>query len=266
MDFVLVLEFHRDGRPHYHLLVATKEDIREGFAWSLYRSLHADNLKPRGTGFDRWQRRQLSRRLSDNPHLKAIWKAVRDAAEGYGVGRCETIPIYTTGEAIAVYVGGYLAKSVGNRTAEHKGARFVRYSRSFRRAVASQHFSWAGPSGWVWRSKVRMWAIHRGCFSLADIRRQFGRRWAWRYKEEIGAVVLSHYPTGDHARCDGHDVPKEAVNVTVQIKVPPDRLPGEGQGLGQRPISPVAEKTSRQIASCVPRLRHAPTTSPTVAH
>ncbi len=215
LDFILVLEFHRDGRPHYHLLVATAENIREGFNFEIYRQLHADSRLPRPQRIDQAARRRLSRDLSSNSALKAIWKRVRDAAEGYGVGRCETIPIRKTGEAIAVYVGGYIASSLGNRKPEHKGARFVRYSQNFRRAVSSQQFAWASPSGWVWRSKVRMWAVKRGCFSLGDIRSQFGRRWAYRHREEIQEIVLSWYPTGDHARVDGHCVPRDSTDVRI---------------------------------------------------
>jgi hypothetical protein len=203
VDFILVLEFHRDGRPHYHLLVATAADIRSGFNFELYRQLHADSRLPRPQRMALSVRRRMSRDLSDNLALRTIWKRVRDAAEGYGVGRCETIPIRKTGEAIAVYVGGYIAASLGHRKPEHKGARFVRYSQQFRRSVTSQQFSWASPAGWVWRSKVRMWAIKRGCFSLGNIRSQFGRRWAYRHREEIHNIVLSVYPSFAHARVDG---------------------------------------------------------------
>jgi hypothetical protein len=197
------------------LLVATAENIREGFNFGLYEQLHADQRVPRSQRMPLAARRRLARDLSSNPALKAIWKRIRDAAEGYGVGRCETIPIRKTGEAIAVYVGGYIAASLGNRKPEHKGARFVRYSRHFRRAVTSQQFAWASPSGWVWRSKVRIWAVRRGCFSLGDIRRQFGRRWAWRYKEEIREVVLSWYPTGQHACVDGHSCPPDCTDYRI---------------------------------------------------
>jgi hypothetical protein len=189
------------------LLVATEENIRSGFNFEIYRQLHADSRLPRTSRMALPVRRGLSRDLSTNVALRGIWKRVRDAAEGYGVGRCETIPIRKTGEAIAVYVGGYIASSLGNRKPEHKGARFVRYSQHFQRAVTSQQFAWCSPTGWVWRAKVRSWAITRGCFSLGDIRSQYGRRWAYRHREEIQEVVLSWYPTGLHARADGHDCP-----------------------------------------------------------
>ena len=45
-----------------------------------------------------------------------------------GFGRHELIPVRSTEDGIARYVGGYVSKWVNNRREENKGLRFVRYS------------------------------------------------------------------------------------------------------------------------------------------
>ncbi len=213
-DSITVLEFTASGRPHYHLVVACREDIRAGFNFEAYERLLADS-RGKASRMPLAERRAIARELTSNLALKQLWSGIRNAARGYGVGRCETIPIRTTEKAVGSYLGGYLKKSVGHRKPEHKGARFVRYSQHFKRPVRSS-FSWAGPRGWVWRAKVRQWAVKHGCFSLGDIRRQFGRRWCYRHREEIKAISLSWWPTSAHAAVDGVHFPEGAIDCSLR--------------------------------------------------
>ncbi len=200
---------------HYHLLITTKEDIRAGFNFSFYEALYRDSRKPVNQRMPLKLRRFLSRGLTSNQALKALWKRIRESARAYGVGRCETIPIKKTGAAVARYLTSYITESLVNRKAEHNGTRFVRYSRSFRRPVKAG-FSWAGEKGWVWRSKVCQWAVRRGCYSLKDLHRQFGRSWCHRYREQIRATSLRYYPTGKHAMMDGRGwFPPDAREVRI---------------------------------------------------
>lgn len=241
-DYVCVLEFHRDGRPHYHLLVATEHDIRTGFYFAAYQALQEDSRKPRHDPNKlTWSaRRQMSRLLTTNETLKAIWKQIRTSAKGYGVGRCEIIPIRKNTEAIAEYVGGYISKSVGNRRPEHKGARMVRYSQRFKNRPCRSQFSWATPAGWIWRQKVNVWAISRGCYSLDHVRRRFGKSWCYRHRDEIRSIELRNYPTGKHALADGHaGIPADAENVWIESST---------SNLALRPIERAALAAGFRIA------------------
>jgi hypothetical protein len=215
LGYISVLEFHRDGRPHYHLVVATTRDIRTGFDFDVYKLLHQDSRKPVPNRMTLGLRRQLSRRLTSNVELKLIWRTIRHSADRYGVGRCELVPIRTNGEALGRYVCGYIKKSLGYRKPEHKGARFVRYSQSFKHRAVKSSFSWSAERGWVWRKKIMIWAIRNGCFSLAQIREKFGGSWRHRYREAIRATKLNWFPTGRHARVEGHWVPADVCNVRI---------------------------------------------------
>lgn len=201
VDFITVLEFQKNGRPHFHLVVVCKEDIRTGFNWEHYDAVRAwkkegkKGLKPIGS-------------LNPTIALVNLWAKLREKLPLYGLAQkgekafVELTPIKSTAEAIGYYVGGYVTKSLGNRKPEHKGARFVRYSQNCPRIFRGA-WAWNNVNSWLWRAKLRTWANHHGCDTMEKVPCIFGPRWAYHHKAEILSWPLSWYPTLHHAAADG---------------------------------------------------------------
>jgi hypothetical protein len=112
------------------------------------------------------------------------------------------------------YVGKYIGKHLDVRLPEDKGVRLVQCSAGWK--AASSCFAFNSPGGWCYRSKLRQFAIKRGCMSMAQLSEMFGRSWAHQFREVIAAEVLRFYPTYAHARADGRDctgIPEHAKNL-----------------------------------------------------
>ena len=193
LEYLCVLEFTKRGRPHFHLVVVCKDDIRSGFNFEHYSQVVVwsrngrQGKKPVGT-------------LNRSPELLRLHETLGQRLPGYDFGRSELVPIKSNAEAIGRYVGGYLSKSVGNRLPEHKGARFVRYSQTCPRMVKGA-FSWNTINAWVWREKLRTWAHSHDCTSFDQVRGIFGKRWAYHHRETILAVdatTFQHFPSERH--------------------------------------------------------------------
>ena len=168
-DYLGVMERQRSGRIHYHLLVVLEADIRTGF------------------DFEGIERRDYS---SASPALRHEWAFLRKTAPAYGFGRTELLPIRSSTEAIAKYVGKYIAKHMMSRQVRDKGVRLVRYSRNARAGTTRFQFHSAGSM--EWRRKLAIFAqmvqtIHPDrCISgLSDLTEVLGKRWAYHHREFI---------------------------------------------------------------------------------
>ena len=191
-DYVCVLERQKSGRIHYHLLVVLEGDIRTGV-----------NFEEFGKGDYR----------SAAPALRSEWAFWRSTARKFRFGRTELLPLRSNKEAISEYVGKYIAKHIGQRKEEDKGVRLVRFSKGIR--VGTTNFAWNSVRGWLWRAKVSEWAAKHGCRTMEDVAAIFEPTWAYTHRDEILATKLGYYPTGLHARADGHDVPEDCIDVRV---------------------------------------------------
>ena len=160
-----VWERHKSGRIHFHLVVVLGHDIRSG----------AD--------FRAFKRKDYR---SANSALRAEWAFWRVTCPKYRFGRHELMPIKSTAEGIARYVGKYISKHVTQRLAEDKGARVVRfigYKPGTRRACC--RFAWNSDNSWLWRQKLARFAARQEITNLDHMKRRFGRRWAYRLQERI---------------------------------------------------------------------------------
>lgn len=165
-----VWERHQSGRVHFHLVVVLAHDIRSG----------AD--------FQAFERRDYR---SANPALRAEWAFWRVICPKYRFGRHELMPVKSTGEGIARYVGKYISKHVTQRLAGDKGARVVRfigYPPGTRRTCG--RFAWNTDNGWLWRQKTARFAARHGITDLDHMKRRLGPRWAYRHQERILAERL----------------------------------------------------------------------------
>lgn len=111
-EWIGVVQRHKDGRIHFHLVVVMSQDIRTGF------------------DFDQVKRRDYS---SASAYLKAEWAFLRALMPEYSFGRHELLPIRIT-QGFGRYVARYVGRA-GNTRQDEKGARLVRFSRSFQRTI-----------------------------------------------------------------------------------------------------------------------------------
>ncbi|UEC24341.1 rolling circle replication-associated protein [Pasteurella canis] len=168
--YVKVMERTKKGRIHYHLLVALDSDIR--------------------TGFD-FEAIQNSDYRSANKALRDEWAFWRKNAKNYGFGRTELLPIRSTSEGIANYVGKYIGKHVEARLDEDKGVRLVEYSRGAKNAkVANTRFMFLSDGSRQWRQKCEKFAFlmmkTRGCIPTMDgLAKELGSNWAYKWRDFI---------------------------------------------------------------------------------
>lgn len=171
-DYVGVMERMKSGRIHYHLLVVLDSDIRTGFDFD---------------GIENHDYRSAS------PALRSEWAFWRKTAPLYGFGRTELLPIKSSTEAIAKYVGKYIAKHIEARNLEDKGARLVRYSQGARAGTTRFQFQSLGSAHW--RRKVAIFAQIVQTLNpdvrvseLADLSIVLGKRWAYHHRDFILAL------------------------------------------------------------------------------
>jgi hypothetical protein len=174
-DWICILEPHKDGVWHIHVVVATKEDIRTGTdveTLSNYRLPY-------------WLRRGKHLR---NEALAAEWKALRETACKYRFGRVELLPIKKTKEAFARYLGKYLTKTF-HLIPPGRRHRLIRYSRGIGRHFAMR-FSINSLGNLLYRTRLRMAAAmldFRDYGLFADC---FGPRWNYYLRDIIASIPI----------------------------------------------------------------------------
>jgi hypothetical protein len=166
-DFIKVMERCKSGRIHFHLVVALSSDIRSGFD---FQAIKASDYR------------------TANTNIRTEWAFWRKTAKKYRFGRTELLPIKSTSEGIARYVGKYISKHMEHRVYEDKGARLVSYSKGVR--VMNTKFSWVTEGATEWRIKVAMFAAmvseKTGCeISMDGLSRELGSKWAYNNREFI---------------------------------------------------------------------------------
>jgi hypothetical protein len=166
-EAIRVYERQKSGRIHYHLLVNVGEDIRSGFN---FHAIKKHDYR------------------SASAALRAEWAFWRRTSKEYGFGRTELLPVISTAEAVGRYVGKYISKHLAAREERDLGVRLVSYIGP---RVATVKFAWAGGKGRDWR--VGLGSLVRDLAAMGQIDgvsteamfRQFGRRWAWEWKDII---------------------------------------------------------------------------------
>jgi hypothetical protein len=219
------------GRWHAHLVVVLPEDVRTSFDFVSYE-IHCKTYHLYSAGGKK-DARQLamsqkykSRYIhSATGYLRSEWAFWRKTSPLYGFGRTELIPIRTTAEGIAVYVGGYVGKCVRQREQGDKGMRIVQflgYKPGDRKGSAK--FGWVSPGGWLWRKKLEVFSATVGAKDLAELRRLFGPSWAHTMADGIMGVDLVAelgevtYPDAATAVKDYRDVPTNYTGGPVTIR------------------------------------------------
>jgi hypothetical protein len=177
-----VWERQRNMRIHFHLVVVLASDIRTGFSFA-----------------DLEYKQGRARYASASRALKAEWSFWRRTAKKYGFGRTELLPVKSTTDGIARYVGKYISMHVIFRVEEDKGAKVVRYigfKDGTRRACSK--FGWNNDSAKLWRAKCKIWAHRNGYSGPDDVKdlvsrlrgRRSGSRWAYLLQDAILATDI----------------------------------------------------------------------------
>lgn len=198
--WVCVREFTKSGRPHFHLVVVCKTDIRTGFNWGNYLEMAWMSGTDRRRRKFRAEIKKLSRSLDPSPELRSIWKELHRVLPLYQFGRHELIPIRKNGAALARYVGGYIRKSMDFRPVEAKGARLISYSKSFPRKVVGHAWAFHCEGSELWRQKVSVFAQLHRVKDLDQMKLRFGPRWAWWFRDVIQSLNLLPFLPADRVR------------------------------------------------------------------
>jgi len=168
-EYLGVFERQKSGRIHYHFLVVLHGDIRTGvdleeFENGVYKSA--------------------------SPYLRSEWTFWRTTAKKYGFGRTELLPVKTNAEAMAKYVGKYIAKHTENRDHQDKGIRLVRFSRGAR--CGTTRFSFLSKGSTEWRRKCATFAVivqahfpDTPINDISDFSKVLGKKWAFKNREFI---------------------------------------------------------------------------------
>lgn len=185
-EWIRVLERMKSGRIHYHLLVVADEDVRTG---ADFEAFDKDDYR------------------SGNARLHKEWRFWRTKTRG-GEGTCEKygfgpqhefLPVKSTQEAIATYVGKYIAKHIGARNEEDKGVRLVTYSRNA--GANSSRFSWTSPGQDLHRKKMALFCGSIGLHSndyAARLGEMLGPNWIFKVAPLVESIRLDVYPTMAH--------------------------------------------------------------------
>jgi hypothetical protein len=225
LAYVRVLEPQRNGRPHYHLLVATPWDMQpDAFDWQAFAEAEKERVRHGYTAQFRTLRHQYV--ASAAPEVRAMWKRLRDVLPRYGLGRAEFLPVRKGAGALCEYIGKYLEKGFMFRKHEWKGVRRVEYDRrnSVEWKRCSRVFAWVSPKAKRSRERVAFLASVLGLREFDEIKRVLGRRWAYRLRGVIA--------TGSDEELRAEVMALAAERVLHRVGSGPDRQTGPSLRLG----------------------------------
>jgi hypothetical protein len=174
-DWVCVLETHRDGVWHFHVVVATKIDIRTG----------TDIETLSNYSLPAWMR---SRKQLRSDALAAEWTELRKICCKYHFGRSQLLPIKKNGEAVARYVAGYLSKSWA-RVPPGRKSRLVRFSRGLSGSI-SMRFSPNTLGNLIYRTRLKLAASMLPFDRYDDFEDYLGPRWHCYLGDVIATIPV----------------------------------------------------------------------------
>jgi hypothetical protein len=177
LAYIAVLERgDKNGNLHFHLLVALPFPIRPGFNFEALKQ-----KRVRGTGA--------------SPQLLALWRRLRQRLPAYGFGKfTQVIPIRKNATAAAVYLAGYMTKTLKCRHLDDVGRRLIRTSRNVTRNT-TERFGWNSTGGWIYREKLRLFAFKKGYYSIEDLHKWMGHDVEHTNRDSIYLQVIPFFPS-----------------------------------------------------------------------
>lgn len=186
VSYIRVLEPQKQGRPHYHLLVAVSWNTRaDSFDWDAFDGCQEERRANGPTALFRELRARY--KASAAPELVALWSLLRKVLPRYGLGRAELLPLRKGKEAISEYVGKYLEAGLALRRHSWKGCRRVEFDRRAKNAwlACTRAFAWHSLGAKTWRTRVGELALCLGAADMDGLRLKLGSKWAYRLRETI---------------------------------------------------------------------------------
>jgi hypothetical protein len=196
---VIVIERHRNGGIHFHLVVVCREDIHGEIDFAACfppkDNFGKPTYKPDYT--------------TANAAIKREWAFWRHTSKFYGFGRHQLQPMRENGEALGRYLGEYLSKDWKQRLPEDKGARCVRYFGHWSKVPRKPKerptsppvksvFGWMTPRARAWREMIKQVVLvlkYKGVqITEENMKEIAGSKWAWKMGKLFGSV---HFETGD---------------------------------------------------------------------
>lgn len=186
VSFIRVLEPQKQGRPHYHILVAVRWDTKpDAFDWAAFDECQRERRERGATDLFRELRARYKN--SAAPELVTLWALLRKVLPRYGLGRAELLPLRKCKEAISEYIGKYLEAGLIIRKHSWKGCRRVEFDRRNKMGwlACTRVFAWHSPGAIAWRERVRELGAALGVRDMEGIRRRLGSKWAYHLRESI---------------------------------------------------------------------------------
>jgi len=175
-EWVCVVQRHKDGRIHFHLVVVVGEDIRTGF------------------DFEAVRRRDYT---SASAYLRREWAFLRGVMPEYSFGRHELLPIKVA-SGFGRYVARYVGRTEATRASD-KGARLVRFSKGFRRCVCGP-FSKCDVIETRARDRLPLIVRTLGYRSLGHLQEDLGPRWRYHLARLMYCQSAAFYWVLNEAR------------------------------------------------------------------
>jgi len=179
IQWVCVMQRHKDGGVHYHVCFVSEKDIRGALDWEALR------------------RRDYR---SANEALREEWAFWREVAPKYGFGRVEVLPVRDA-NSLGRYLARYLARELGKRREGDRRARLVRYSQSWQRVVVGP-FCWADVAALRARRRGEAFVkeFFGGCWGRVE--HTLGRAWRWKLSRLLWASDAVYPRILDAVRAD----------------------------------------------------------------
>jgi len=188
-----VIEQHKDGAWHYHLLVEMPCDIRTGFDFTAFNASKEEYQRHGNSG----TYYKLLRAATGKDHpLPPLWKELWERLQGYSFGRFELVPVRTNQDGISKYLAKYLSKGLSAIKPDGRRVRLWAISRNVQRAVRMP-FAWVSTGARLWRRKVTMVAERFRCRDFEDIRNLAGPSWAYHLKDLIASLIPDGLTLGE---------------------------------------------------------------------
>jgi hypothetical protein len=187
-EWIRIMERQKSGRIHYHLLVNVGADIRSTFDFHSHKMsrvcregagerMGAGDLAEVEHLQKRFRRMVRGYAMTASPALRAEWAFWRATSRKYGFGRVELLPVMSTEEAVARYLGKYVRKHIEHRKGKDKGAKLVHYGGGSSRH--SVRFGWLTDKARLWRRHLAILAEELSIEDMSEFAEALGQRWAW---------------------------------------------------------------------------------------
>jgi hypothetical protein len=174
-EWACVLETHRDGVWHFHVVVVTEFDNRTGTDVETLTNYQLP-----------WGIRR--RKQYRNAALGAEGQVLRETCCKYRFGRAELVPIRKSGEAVARYLAGYLTKTWKGLKAGRK-SRLVRFSRRISSQFTLIYSIW-NLGNLIYRTRLKMAAAMLNFTDYGDYADYFGPRWHYFLGDIIAGIPI----------------------------------------------------------------------------